>query len=151
MLKKIFWLFTVATAVAIFCFSAQPAEQSNHVSSGVTEKIVDLSPKVRQLPPAEKQKVVANVNNAVRKYAHFTLFAVLGLFITLALFRPEQKWFITLAIALGFCILYAASDEIHQLFVPGRGAQFRDVMIDFSGAILGSGISTGINLLRRRR
>ena len=76
---------------------------------------------------------------------------VLGLFITLALFRPEQKWFITLAIALGFCILYAASDEIHQLFVPGRGAQFRDVMIDFSGAILGSGISTGINLLRCRR
>ena len=32
------------------------------------------------------------------------------------------KWFI---LALGLCILYAVSDEIHQLFVPGRGAQLR--------------------------
>ena len=33
-------------------------------------------------------------------------------------------------------ILYASTDEFHQLFVPGREGTFRDVLIDTSGAII---------------
>ena len=40
-------------------------------------------------------------------------------------------------ISLGVGILYAISDEIHQSFVPGRGASIRDVCIDTSGVIMG--------------
>ena len=36
-----------------------------------------------------------------------------------------------------FCSLYAISDEVHQLFVPGRGAQVKDVFIDIAGAAVG--------------
>lgn len=36
-----------------------------------------------------------------------------------------------------FCILYAASDELHQLFVPGRAGLITDVCIDSAGALLG--------------
>lgn len=43
-------------------------------------------------------------------------------------------------LALGICILYAISDEFHQLFVPGRGGQIRDVLIDSTGAIVGVAI-----------
>ena len=32
---------------------------------------------------------------------------------------------------------YAASDELHQLFVPGRSCQFRDVCIDSAGVLAG--------------
>jgi VanZ family protein len=39
-----------------------------------------------------------------------------------------------------FCVLYAVSDEVHQLFVPGRGAQVTDVLIDNAGAFVGIGI-----------
>jgi len=34
-------------------------------------------------------------------------------------------------------VLYACTDEIHQLFVPGRGAQMSDVLLDSAGAGLG--------------
>ncbi len=40
----------------------------------------------------------------------------------------------------GFVILYAVSDEVHQLFVPGRGGQLTDVIIDTAGAGAGLGI-----------
>ena len=36
-----------------------------------------------------------------------------------------------------FSCIYASSDEIHQLFVPGRAGQVRDVLIDTSGAVAG--------------
>ena len=40
-----------------------------------------------------------------------------------------------MSITLSF--LYACTDEIHQIFVPGRSAQFRDVLIDTLGASFG--------------
>ena len=35
------------------------------------------------------------------------------------------------------CIFYATTDEIHQIFVPGRACTFVDMLIDLSGAIVG--------------
>lgn len=43
----------------------------------------------------------------------------------------------TIGLALLICVLYAISDEIHQHFVPGRGAQVKDVLIDSAGASVG--------------
>ena len=40
-------------------------------------------------------------------------------------------------LSLLICFLYACSDEIHQLFVPGRSGEARDVLIDTLGACLG--------------
>lgn len=40
-------------------------------------------------------------------------------------------------IALIICMLYAISDELHQLFIPGRSAEIRDVFIDSFGATVG--------------
>lgn len=36
-----------------------------------------------------------------------------------------------------FCIIYALSDEIHQLFVFGRSGELKDVLIDTIGSFLG--------------
>jgi VanZ family protein len=44
-------------------------------------------------------------------------------------------------------VLYAVSDEIHQLFVPGRAGQIRDVLIDACGVFVGIIIAN--RLLRR--
>lgn len=33
--------------------------------------------------------------------------------------------------------LYGITDEIHQLFVPGRSGQVKDVIIDGAGSIVG--------------
>jgi VanZ family protein len=39
------------------------------------------------------------------------------------------------ALAIIVCALYAASDELHQLFVPTRHGVVRDVVIDLAGVM----------------
>ncbi len=68
----------------------------------------------------------------VKKTAHVAEYAVLGWLIQRARGSGGswwQPWLIAIA--------YAATDEFHQLFVPGRGARVVDVMIDSAGAAMG--------------
>lgn len=39
-------------------------------------------------------------------------------------------------LAFAFAVVFAASDEWHQTFVPGRDGCLRDVLIDTGGALL---------------
>lgn len=39
--------------------------------------------------------------------------------------------------SLAICLAYAISDEINQLFVPGRGGEVKDDIIDSDGALVG--------------
>ena len=75
----------------------------------------------------------------VRKTAHFTEYAILGSLFFLNL-RNTPLGLIKhpLATSILFSFLYACTDEIHQIFVPGRSAQFRDVLIDTLGASFGA-------------
>ena len=65
----------------------------------------------------------------LRKGAHLTEYAVLGVLLYRALGREP------LALAVG--IAYAATDELHQYFVPGRHASPVDVAIDAVGVAAG--------------
>ena len=81
----------------------------------------------------------------VRKLAHFTEYTLLGLFISLTAKEHynkkryhEEHFLIRIFIIPLICgVLYAASDEIHQRFVPGRSCELRDVLIDTCGVLLG--------------
>ncbi|MGV8147186.1 MAG: VanZ family protein [Alkaliphilus sp.] len=44
------------------------------------------------------------------------------------------------------CVLYAISDETHQIFVPGRSAQVSDILIDSVGAAVGILIYLGMRI-----
>lgn len=75
----------------------------------------------------------------VRKTAHFTEYAILGAlfylnFIQFPKLNSHPK---KILLPIPFSFLYAITDEIHQIFVPGRSAQFRDVLIDTLGASFG--------------
>jgi len=65
----------------------------------------------------------------LRKCAHVTEYAILGLLLARALERELP------AFLLG--VLYAATDEVHQSFVRGRHASPLDVAIDAVGLALG--------------
>ncbi len=83
---------------------------------------------------------VINVNSnygLLRKGGHFLEFFILELLLLsmISLFKKiDFKYFI---ISLLFCLLYAVSDEVHQLFIVGRSAQIIDVGIDFCGSVIG--------------
>lgn len=71
----------------------------------------------------------------IRKLAHFTEYLILG-FLTINMLNKNdisKKHLISILI----CFIYATSDEIHQLFVPGRVCQLRDILIDSIGSITG--------------
>ena len=66
----------------------------------------------------------------IRKAAHMSEYAILLLLLYYAL-RLH-----TLSLSLLVTFIYACSDEFHQLFIPGRSGQFKDVLIDTSGALI---------------
>ena len=77
----------------------------------------------------------------VRKTAHFTEYAILGslFFLNLKSWqRPKSSTSMNILLSLIFSFLYACTDELHQIFVSGRSAQFRDVLIDTLGASFGA-------------
>lgn len=65
------------------------------------------------------------------KLAHFVAYAVLGLLLARAqALSGLRPW---VAVALG--LAYAASDELHQSFVPGRSAEIADFLADALGVM----------------
>ena len=76
-------------------------------------------------------------------------YAVLAILfgLTIREYKPEP-W---LLLALAATAAYAATDEFHQLFVPGRSGQLKDVLIDTAGGALGLVLLALILYLKRRR
>lgn len=62
-------------------------------------------------------------------------YAILFLLIYYGLHKTI-KYQYKLLISLIISILYACCDEFHQLFIPGRSGQFKDVIIDTIGIII---------------
>jgi len=74
----------------------------------------------------------------IRKLAHFTEFLILGILVSNWLKNYNKK----LCLSVFICTIYAISDEVHQIFVPGRSCEVRDMLIDVLGAIIGIFIFT---------
>ncbi len=136
-MKKIMkLLLIIAWMGVIFLFSNDPGDESLKKSDGEIIRTVEfLSHK--KLTEEEKEKWIQYLVVPVRKGAHFFVYFVLGILIISFLkeFKTLSYKLVLLAVFLSF--LYACSDEIHQLFVPGRSGQFRDVLIDTTGALTG--------------
>lgn len=78
---------------------------------------------------------------AVRKAAHVTEYSILAWLVWRLVRnsnkRPKPDWnWGDAGRTLLVVVLYAASDEFHQIFVPSREASLRDVLIDTSGGVL---------------
>ncbi|MFJ5768966.1 VanZ family protein [Psychrobacillus sp. NPDC093180] len=143
--KPITYIAVILWVALIFYFSHQPASESNELSTAITEVIVTAVEKVAP----HSDFLVGNINHFVRKNAHFFIYLVLGVLVIRSLHLSGVDRYKAGILALFICILYAISDELHQLVVPGRGAQMRDVLIDSAGAFVGIGIYVAI-LFRTR-
>jgi VanZ family protein len=119
----------------IFKLSSQVAEQSNQLSSGIIEAIIKLIDKIAPNSDFE----LNNINHIVRKNAHFIAYFVLGLLVMNALKLKNFGYKYTM-IAISICVLYAISDEVHQLVIPGRSGVAKDALIDSAGASVGIGV-----------
>ena len=101
------FILTLVIAIEIFAFSSIPG---NAVSSGGSVWFSRLY--------------------------HMTIFFLFSFFLLMLIQENKKINPKKLGIALIISLLYAASDEIHQLFVPFRGAGVEDFLTDSIGIFL---------------
>jgi VanZ family protein len=95
-----------------------------------------IVPFLHWLLPGASLQTVEFLHYLIRKCAHFTEYFILSLLILRGIRSGETGWHLRWAVTTVLIVAgYAALDEYHQSFVPGRGAAFTDVLIDASGGI----------------
>lgn len=138
----VFIILLIAVMCTVFVFSSQDGDRSGGISEKVARAICRvIFFRYDEMSGDEQMFVVRQLNYFVRKLAHFSVYMLMGMLSYSALLIADiqkiaQKW----AVSLGICALYAAFDEIHQYFIPGRSMRFTDVLIDCSGALIGIAI-----------
>ena len=95
------------------------------------------------LSEEDQNAVVESFQHVVRKGAHFSIYLFLGVLCLLAMQTHRVKPAVKIGVSLGICLLYAASDEFHQLFIDGRSGQVSDVLLDFCGSAVGVLLTAG--------
>jgi VanZ family protein len=68
---------------------------------------------------------------------HLGEYAILGALLTVALRSSGMRWRVAALLALAIASVYGISDELHQLFTPGRTCDPVDWLTDTAGAALG--------------
>lgn len=124
---------TLCCATAIFIFSMQNGKQSAQVSEGLLAHILAFVKNVSVNEITYEQ--ISRYSFLIRKAAHFTIFFTLGIFSCWSAWGFFGKRH--MLISLSFCVIYACTDEVHQLFSEGRGPAVKDVLIDSAGAFAG--------------
>ncbi len=138
MRRKIFTGFVIVWMIIIFMFSARNADVSSQDSSRVGMLAGQIF--FRDFNDWDLQEQVAfaqKIDHPVRKTAHATEYAILGMLLFGAAYQTREQRRRTAVLSWGIGTFYAATDEIHQIFVPGRSGQITDVMIDSSGVAVG--------------
>jgi len=155
--RKPIWIAVAWTAVIlwmafIFSMSAEPAVESDKTSGGVAELILKIFvPDFEELSSAERAEMVDGIQHAVRKSAHFCGYTLMGILLCIAFSGHFERNRHILPSAFLVGALYAASDELHQRFVPGRSGEIRDVLLDSAGVATGILISFLFVLIVKRR
>lgn len=159
---SIFLALTVTWLVVIFVFSAKNGSESTNTSRFVGMLFGKIFvPGFRRWPFEKQYDFAGIIDIPLRKTAHALEYGFLGIlslftfyFGNMAFSKTSKKNKVIdansneikqksgklfplriPAFAFIFTVLYAASDEIHQLFVPGREGKVTDVLIDSAGAL----------------
>lgn len=117
----------VLWAALIFYFSSEGSDSS----SGRSDAIVEV---IRAVGASWPQELLTFLT---RKAAHIIAYFILGILAFFAIRQHGLPVRRTILLSIGFVVVYAISDEIHQLFVPGRSGEVRDVLIDSVAGTVG--------------
>lgn len=136
------WFPAILWMLLIFLFSHQKGEGSGRLSRLIVETLaaygIDLFALLGEY-------AFVFIRKAAHVTEYFILFQLLFLAIGKSVQWPKRAW-----VALAITVLYAASDEFHQTFIPKRTGLVSDVLIDSLGAVLGMLLNGSIRWLRRR-
>ena len=129
------WAAVAACMGVIFYLSHQPREESAELSLTVMNGVLAVFAWLAEFLGHE----------GFRTLAHGLEYCGLGALLFHAFLQTtgKSKPFICFAVAVS----YAITDEIHQLFVPGRAFQFTDIAVDATGAAAGIAVCVGLYII----
>ncbi len=121
-----YWWPAILWAIVISLFSTSAFTSEN------TSRVI--IPALSWLFPHTRPETLSLIHHVIRKSAHFTEYFILSLLLLHALRAGTRDFGLRWALIVILIVAgYAALDEFHQSFVPGRGAAVTDVMLDTSG------------------
>ncbi len=129
-----YWLPPLAWMCLIFSASAD-TQSYQHTTSL-------FEPLLHRMFPMMSQAHIELIHHLFRKVGHLTEYALLALLLWRAIRQPQKnerrpwRWD-EAGLSLAIIFLYAASDELHQVFVALRTALVSDVIIDTTGGAIG--------------
>ena len=139
-----YWWPALAWAVVISVFSTGLFKSDNTGSV--------IIPMLRFFLPHASAETLDFLHHIIRKCGHLTEYFILSMLILRGIRAGEKglylRWvLVTILIVAG----YAALDEYHQSFVPGRTAAVGDVLIDTAGGIAAQLVASLFILLGKAR
>ena len=136
------WALCLGCMIFIFSMSSQKADDSERASGNTIRFFLRIFVSdFDSLPEAQQDEMIENWQHAVRKGAHFSIYMILGALFCQAYYGFTDKGGFLIPASVLSSALFAASDELHQLFVPGRSGEIADIALDTAGALLGVLIS----------
>ena len=120
-------ILVIIWMIVIFCFSNQEATDSSKLSDGFIKNTIS------RVIHDDSESAIKKFVKPVRKSAHFCVYLILGLLV-MNCFNINKKYILYSVI---ICMLYSISDEVHQIFVPGRSCELLDIFIDTCGSFIG--------------
>ena len=139
----------VLVMIGIFAFSCMQGEESGNTSRGFLMTLVHIVEGITHKDfTAESLEAWHHV---IRKGAHFTEYAVLGMTVVFAFWEKLKKAKRIIPVAWGICAFYAATDEFHQHFVANRVGSVSDVLLDSAGALTGILIFLAVTAGKRKK
>ena len=123
MKKKLHIILVILWMIFIFYMSSNTSTESSKQSGVIVSFIIDLFN-------------ITNTDNLtfiIRKLAHFIEYFILGILVINVILDYHKRIYYAITI----CFIYALSDELHQIFIPGRSCEVRDIIIDIIGSVMG--------------
>lgn len=149
--RIIFLILTLSTFIIIFMFSNQDAKESSATSRGFTKDIIEIVPVTKNLEENQKNNLIENSQKFIRKLAHFSVYTLAGINL-MGFMKTYDKLKLNKRIMISILIgiIYASTDEFHQMFSGGRTPAVTDVCIDTLGVIFGNLIFLGIDNIKNK-
>ena len=147
MIRKVLSVFLVIFWMGfIFSFSSSEGEDSGSLSRDLLVKVIEVVTPYKD-GDAKMEELVDVLHFPFRKLAHFTVYFILGATVINMFYAFNINKY-TLILSVIICIVYAISDEVHQMFVSNRNGQISDVLLDSSGSCLAIYLISRFYILR---
>lgn len=128
----------VLVLLVVLMFSTQTAKLSNRLSTSFSAGLYEAA---KSIGFAENQVTdsgkIQQINFIVRNLAHSVLYFFVLLGILHFLYKKNGHLLKSICYAMFLVLLIAVADESIQSFIPGRGAEIKDVVSDIMGAMVG--------------